>query len=427
MSGRLLLLGSLAYGLLLAGLLTFNGSLLALAIPLVLYLGAALWYGPQKFHLSVTRTISAEVVSPGQPVTVRVMIANHGPRLEQVHVQDVVPASLEQVEGHCAVLTTVAAGGTIELEYIVRGRRGTHTWRETRLAASDALGLFSRRGALPAETRLMILPQWSKLRPVDIRPPRTRDFPGPIPARQGGAGVNFFGVREYQVGDPLRRINWRLTARTQLLYSNEFEQERIADVGVILDARQQSDVQLPDGSLFEESVRAAAALSEVFLRAGNRVGLLIYGSGIERVFPGYGKVQRWRILRALAGASTGVNYALENLDYLPTRFFPPRSQIVVISPVNPNDVRVLTRLKACGYQVLVVSPDPIEFETRLAPPGKTMDMAVRIARVERKLLLSRLRRVGIQVVDWRVTQSLDMALHTALAGTRPSDAIRAMV
>ena len=149
--------------------------------------------------------------------------------------------------------------------------------------------------------------------------------------------MNFFGVREYQVGDPLRWINWRVVARhTEFLFTNVFEQERIADVGLILDARQQNDVLSPDGPLFDHAVRATASLAEVFLGAGNRVGLLIYGSGMTRTFPGYGKVQRDRIMRALARAKTGFNYALESLEYLPTRFFPARSQIVMISPLLPR-------------------------------------------------------------------------------------------
>jgi uncharacterized protein (DUF58 family) len=229
--------------------------------------------------------------------------------------------------------------------------------------------------------------------------------------------VNFFGVREYQLGDPLRWINWRVTARhAESLFTNEFEQERIADVGLILDARQQSDVLSPDGALFEHAVRATASLADVFLNAGNRVGLLIYGSGMERAFPGYGKVQRDRILRALARSKTGFNYALESLEYLPTRFFPARSQLVVISSLDPDDLPVLVRLRAHGYQVMVISPDPIDFEAKSADLGRrgTFELATRIARAERRLLLRELQRVGIQIVDWQVTQPLDQVIRVSL-------------
>jgi uncharacterized protein (DUF58 family) len=423
MTQRLVLLGGLVYGLLLLGLLTLKGGLITLAVPLVVYLGAAFLYDPGKLRLSATRTLSSECVSPGKPVVVKVVITNHGSRLEELLVEDSLPPSLERVEGKARVLTTLKAGETIELEYILRGKRGSYAFGDVQVTASDALGLFRRRGRISAAAHLLILPEVHRLRPVAIRPPRTRDFPGPIPARQGGPGVNFFGVREYQLGDPLRWINWRVVARhTEFLFTNVFEQERIADVGLILDARQQSDVLSPDGALFDHAVHATASLAEVLLDAGNRVGLLIYGSGMARTFPGYGKVQRDRIMRALARAKTGFNYALESLEYLPTRFFPARSQIVMISPLLPDDLRVLIRLKACGYQVMVISPDPIDFEAKSLVPHETFGLATRIARAERRLLLRELQRVGIQIVDWQVSQPLDQVIRISLGRSPQSRA-----
>jgi uncharacterized protein (DUF58 family) len=108
------------------------------------------------------------------------------------------------------------------------------------------------------------LSQVQRLRQVIIRPRRTRDDAGPVPSRQGGAGVDFFNLREYQAGDPLRWLNWKAIARhTQTLFTNQFEIERITDVGLILDARQQCDFSHPGASLFEYSVRGAHAIGRV--------------------------------------------------------------------------------------------------------------------------------------------------------------------
>jgi uncharacterized protein (DUF58 family) len=221
-------------------------------------------------------------------------------------------------------------------------------------------------------------------------------------------------VREYQLGDPLRSVNWRVTARHEdSLFANEFEQERIADIGIILDARQQTEVQNSSGILFEFSVRATAALADVFLRDGNRVGLLVYGRGMDRTFPGTGKVQRERIMRALARARTGSNMALENLEYLPTRFFPAKSEVILVSPLAQSDLAVLTRLRALGYSVLVVSPDPVNFEALTLGHDKIIDLAFRLARIERVLLLRNLQRMGIQVIDWQVDQPINRAIQVA--------------
>jgi uncharacterized protein (DUF58 family) len=415
MMRRILLLSSLVYGLFLLGLATLNGGLLALAIPLVIYLGVALFYGPEDLRLKITHTLSADRVAQGTPVVVKLSVTNEGSLLEEVLVEDLVPSPLVLTDGQPQVITSLPPGGTLKLEYTVSAKRGRYDFQDVRVTASEYLGLFRRQAMLPAPARLLVLPDVLRLRRVTIRPLQTHGCAGPVPARQGGSGVEFFGVREYQLGDPQRWINWRVSARhPRVLFANEFEQERIADVGLILDARRRNDVRSKGDSLFEHAVCATASLAEAFLKDGNRVGLLVYGRLLDWTFPGYGKVQRERILRALARAETGKSLVFESLDYLPTRFFPARSQIVMISPLCKDDLPMLIRLRARGYQLLVISPDPVTFETRTLGPGPVVELAVRIARVERVLLLRKLRQAGIQIVDWQVDKPFDQTIHTSL-------------
>jgi uncharacterized protein (DUF58 family) len=431
--GRLVLLGGLIFGLIFVGLLTLQGDLIALVIPLVIYLAAALWYGPREVNLQATRSLNAVSVVPDKPVQIMVSVTNQGKQQETLLVEDLVPAGLRVIDGKTRALVTLPPGGVVDLHYTVQGKRGAYLFQDIDVLASEQLGLYRRKIRLVAPRYLLILPDVWRLRTVAIRPLRTRIFSGPVPARQGGTGVSFFSVRNYQTGDPLRRVNWKATARhDQDFYSNDFEQERVADVGLILDSRQQSDlqVQLPGVqkgsekyySLFEYAVCATAALADVFLRDGNRVGLLIYGRGREMTFPGYGKQQRVRILQALAHAKTGDNMALESLGYLPTRFFPARSQIVLISPLIRNDLPVLARLRALGYQLLLISPDPITFRVsnRRIKDAKSLELAKRIARIERVIMLRSLQRTGIQVVDWQIDRSFDWVLQASL-GRRPRE------
>jgi uncharacterized protein (DUF58 family) len=232
--------------------------------------------------------------------------------------------------------------------------------------------------------------------------------------------VDFFGIREYQLGDPRRWINWRVSARhPHTLFTNEFEQERIADVGLILDARQRSEVRINGLSLFEHAVHATASLANAFLNDGNRVGLLVYGRFLDWTFPGYGKVQRERILQALARAEPGESLIFDNLDYLPTRFFPARSQIVLVSPLWEEDLPILIRLRARGYQLLVISQDPVTFEAKELGSDPAAKLAARIARLERMLLIRKAQQVGIQIVNWQVDKPFDHAVHASL-GRLPS-------
>ncbi len=423
MHGKFLLLVYGIFGLLIAGLAARNGALIAMAVPLAVYLGVGLATRPTELRLQATRTLSGDFSAEGCPVNVSLVLHNEGEAIAELLVEDLAPSRLPLMDGKTSRLAALPRGASLELAYTLEARRGVFTFPQVRVTARDAFGLFSRTASLPTSGRLVVMPRVTRVRRPIIRPLRTHGFAGPIPARQAGSGTEFYGLREYQLGDPRRRINWRVSAHHEReLFTNEFEQERIANVGLILDARDQSNVESGDASLFEFSIQATASLAEAFLAQGNRVGLLVYGFGMLRTFPGYGKVQLERILRSLAEARTGHNYALEKLDYLPTQFFPAHSQIVMVSPLLQTDLPTLVRLRALGYQLLVVSPDPVSFEARSLLALPEDEAAVRLARVERALLIHELKRVGVQTVDWRVDQPFNRAIESALS--RPPQAIR---
>jgi hypothetical protein len=79
-----------------------------------------------------------------------------------------------------------------------------------------------------------------------------------------------------------------------------------------------------------------------------------------------------------------------------------------------DDLPSLVRLRALGYQLLVIRPDPVSFEWKRLPPEHAVSLAARIADLERALLRQRLQQAGIQVVDWQVEKPFDQAVHAHL-------------
>jgi uncharacterized protein (DUF58 family) len=403
-------------GFVFAGLATLRGGILILVLPILIYLGAGLLRAPAELRLRVTRTLTAERVSPGEPVGVSLIIMNDGPDLDEVTLRDLTPEGLEIVEGDACVVAPLPSGETLELTYTVRGSRGTYRFPGVRAVVREPFGVWQVSGDVEAPAFLFVLPEVARLRQVEIRPRRTRVYSGIVPARLGGPGVEFYGVREYHPGDPLRWLNSRATARDpERLYITEYEQERVADVGLVLDARRGCYGSPSDaGVLFECAVQAAATLADAFLGGGHRVGMLVYGGHIDWTIPGYGKVQRERILRALAGAELGTSPIFLELEHLPTRLFPAGSQIVFVSPLRAGDEAMLSALRARGYAVWAVSPDPISLEAKRLRPSRDVELAARIARSERAILLRALRQAGVIVLDWDVETPFHHVAQVAL-------------
>jgi uncharacterized protein (DUF58 family) len=422
--------GSAAFLLILVGEILRQGELLVLALPLVCYLAVGFYFALPSVTLKAQRSLSTTRAMSDEPVTVRVELENLGATLELIELVDSVPTVLELRQGSAQKITNLPGGEKISLEYVVSGMRGLARWQTLSVRVTDTLGLFLREMELPCEGELLVVPTFERLEEIMIRPRRTRIFSGQVKARLGGAGIEFFGVREYYPGDERRFLNWKATARRDRPIVNEFEQERVADVIILLDARERSDVIRPNPpapphpfplrlrrgsgrgqeeaspqSLFEHSVRAALALAHYFTAQGNRVGLLIYGKYLDWTWPGFGRWQRERLLRAIVSAEKGNKAVFEDLENIPTRLLPTGSQLVFVGPILESDIKTIVDLRL-RYEVLCIAPNLILFESAFLEPTPEVELALRLEHLKRQAFLAQLRRVGIRVVDWDVSKPL---------------------
>lgn len=414
MTKSLIFFIGLIFGIVILGLAVRKSSVFILAIPLMVYLVSAIYHRPEDIQFAVSREIFPDHAPQGTPITVKLTVTNQSQAIDELVIKESLPNGIQRIDGKASIVTLLPPQARIELEYSIKAHRGQYDIYEMTACARDFGGFFELLSTYRSDPHLVIHPRYPKLDRIKVHPPQTRGFAGPISARQGGTGIDFYGIREYQSGDPERQINWKMAGRNdQELFTNIFEQERVADVGLILDARQRMNVSSPYDSLFEYSVRATAALAENFLADGNRVSLLVYGSCIERVFPGYGRIQKDRILKALARTRPGLNYALASLAYLPTRFFPAKSQTVIISPLSPEDIPVIVQMRARGYAVMVISPDPVSFASAIYHDSASQ--IYRIAHAERDFMLQQVRRSGVPAVNWRVDQPLEVAVRNTLS------------
>jgi len=418
---RTALLVPLGIGLALvaASLLLLNGSMVAAAVPLLLFVSVRMLSAPRRAtgDLQVERSIARHRASEGDEIDIEIELSNPGPTCALLSIVDDPPRGLPPVDGHTQFLGRLGSGDSATISYIVRAHRGLHRFGAVRVRTWSPWSLTTHEEPLPLAADVKVHPRIEGLDPITIRPRRTRAFAGPVRANRGGQGLDFFGCRAYTPGDDVRRINWRAYARQNSLIINEYELERIADVNIVLDARAKSHTQLTDETTFDHSVRAAAALASHFLEQGNNVGLLIYGNYVQWVFPGTGRQQKERILDELSQAKLGDKAVFEELRFIPTRLFPVRSQLVLVSPlVDENDTEIVALLVERGYSVLLVCPYSLtpELVKRSADDESALDLATRILALRRDLFLGSLAGIGTSVIDWPVDEPLRTACQRNL-------------
>lgn len=421
MNNKLLTLFLIFIGLFILALFSQRGEILWLAFPFLIFVVVGMLKYPalDTIHLQARRRL-CRTESDGQPVVdVEVTIRNQGGALPCLQVVDSQPDGTKIINGKTRMMTSIEKDGEASLKYSFVEKRGQYAWKSVQVRIGDPLGLMISDLTLPAAGEISIQPERENFQRLPLRPNNTIRAPGSIPARHAGSGTDFWGVRPYHPGDSLRWLDWRLNARHPgQFFTREFEHEEVADIGLILDARSETDLWVGENSLFEYSVRAAASLAEGFIHQGNRVSLLVFGKTIMRVFPGYGKHQLNHILHCLSGVRSSSSGRLLGLRYLPLQMFSNRALLMVLSPLTRSDSLFFPRLRAAGYQAMLISPDPYDFIYPALSKDADIQRAFFLTCQERRIQLQSIKRLNIRVVDWKVSQPLYPIIRSSLGHMR---------
>lgn len=124
---------------------------------------------------------------------------------------------------------------------------------------------------------------------------------GPQVSRMHGRGMDYAESRAYQPGDDVRRLDWRLTARSGKLHTKLFQEEREGRLLVLLDTH--ASMRFGTRARFKsvQAARAAAAAAWLAVRAGERVGALAFGERRHLLRPQGGTRGALALCGALAG------------------------------------------------------------------------------------------------------------------------------
>ncbi len=160
------------------------------------------------------------------------------------------------------------------------------------------------------------------IRRLEIRTRRLVNdlFAGRYHSTFKGRGMSFAEVREYQPGDDIRSIDWNVTARMNAPFVKRFTEERELTILLAVDNSASLKFGTVDRSKHALAVELAALLTFAALRNGDKVGLLLFGDGVERfVPPRKSKLHALRLLRDMlvlepAGRATGLAGALAYLN-----------------------------------------------------------------------------------------------------------------
>ncbi|MFO7618497.1 MAG: DUF58 domain-containing protein [Thermoplasmata archaeon] len=396
-----------------AGVFLMSGALVALSLPLVAYIGLmALLLDSGKVEVEVERRLSDIRIMAGDSVDVEVVIRNRGSRIDLLDVREEIPDYLVVKKGNNHALMSLDTGEEASFAFTLDCPiRGRYALGHLTLNIMDAGRLHSTGLEFKEKSEFSVVARIEPTRGINIAPKRTRNWVGMIKSKRVGIGTEFFGLRDYVSGDELRKINWKASARSDNLLTNEFEAECSGDATLILDARLEANVGLIESCAVEHGVRAVSTIASHILKDKNRVGLIVLRDIIDEVYPAFGKRQFYKISEHLLDVKPLGLLPFENVGWMVTSYFPLESQIIIITSLTDREIiTTIGDLCARGYDVVVISPSPVTLESCLVDDSPDKAMASRILTLERENLISELGKYA-RIIDWNPSDPLAAALR----------------
>lgn len=228
-------------------------------------------------------------------------------------------------------------------------RRGEHRYGPLRLAGSDPFAFFEWTLEESSPGGAVVYPRIYPVALLNDRGVAGGSLPTANPAYEDL--TRFRSVREYVVGDELKRVNWKASAKTGRLYTTEYERTVTAGVRVVLDLMSDDFPTRRQEQLVERAVEVAAALVFAYARLGQPVGLIAAAAvdegspsraGAPRVSDPtapivIGEESGWRHAERILETLARVRPTSGSLDYLraahgPTREAPSGLRLLLVGP-----------------------------------------------------------------------------------------------
>ncbi|MEO8748601.1 MAG: DUF58 domain-containing protein [Rhodanobacter sp.] len=237
-------------------------------------------------------------------------------------------------------------------------------------APENAVADDRTAGSLPALIALRERIGRVRIAPVLSRTARS----GQHTTRLFGRGMDYAESRVYQAGDDVRRLDWRLTARSGKLHTKLFQEDRESSTVIVLDTHASMHFGTRVRFKSVQAAHVAAAVAWRATQAGERVGMVGFGAAADQVLrPVGGTRGGLAVCGALAkwdgSASTAAGEALSSVLRRARRLLHMASRIVLISDGFSCDAAAQSPLRELAQRAsvrFVLVADVLELELPVA-------------------------------------------------------------
>ncbi|OBI41183.1 hypothetical protein A5707_07895 [Mycobacterium kyorinense] len=391
--------------------------LVLLLVAVAVDVGLAASLGALRFSRSGPASVRL-----GESAHVSLLIHNNGRRRFRGQIRDSWPPSTHTEPAVHAV--DIAAGQAQPVASCLRpARRGDQRTAVVTARSFGPLGLAGRQRSAPVAGTVRVLPPFLSRKHLPARLAKLREIDGLLPTLTRGQGTEFDSLREYVVGDDVRSIDWRATARRSDVVVRTWRPERDRRVVIVLDTGRTSAGRVgvdptagdPGGwPRLDWSMDAALLLAALASRAGDHVDFLAHDRVARAAVFG---APRTELLAHLVDAMAPLRPELIESDApamvsAVLRRVRRRALVVLLTDLNAAALDegllpVLPQLSARHQVIIAAVTDPRvdRLAVGRADAAAVYDAAAaEFSRNDRRAIASRLRHGGVDVVDAAPTE-----------------------
>ncbi|QYE34577.1 DUF58 domain-containing protein [Polymorphobacter sp. PAMC 29334] len=402
----------------------------ALGAPVALLVGIlapALWLLPLGWVLLLLLLAAADVaaaVTPGTLTLAAPVSVGVGERFG-------LPLSLSQPHSRRAEASVggdarldlgggrsrLAAGATVSETALIPAtalRRGIAMLGELTLRWQGPLGLVWRQRATRLDRSVLVTPDVRSVRGESVALLSREARTGSTVWRETGQGGEFDALAQYQPGMDRRRIDWKASARHSALFAKEYRAERDNNIVLAFDCGRTMVEPVAGVARLDRAISAGLLIAYLSLKLGDRVTLFGFDSRPRLASAALTGTPAFADVRRLAGrldcSSDETNFTL-GLSTLAARL--ERRSLIILFTDFTDAISAELMLRSVGrllerHVLLCVVLNHEVLEALVAAEPLTADDVTRAVIAadllrERRIVLTRLRRMGVEVLEasWR--------------------------
>ena len=303
------------------------------------------------------------------------------------------------------------ASSITELKYELRPvERGEYHFGRLNIYVTSIFGLVARRFTADDNAMVPTYPSFMQLRKYDLLAISNNLHQyGIKKIRRIGHTMEFEQIKDYVLGDDLRTINWKATAKKNQLMVNQFQDEKSQPIYSVIDKGRVMKMPFDGLMLLDYAINAALVISSVALKKHDKAGILAFSKKVENIVVAEKRTSQ-------------MNLILEALYYIETDFFESdfgRLYADIKRNINQRGLmllytnfetldglhRQMAYLKgiAKNHLLVVIFFKNTELETLINNPAETVQQAYDkvIAEkfdFEKRLIVNELQKYGIQSI-----------------------------